>query len=138
MGVTVASAMGIKLAKPQQPVIAIVGDGTLAMHGTELAVAAQYNIPVIWIVFNDSMYAMPAQGSHRMYGRTSGIELLDTNFAKWAEAYNISGYRITSPGQIGNIIRTHLQTNTPAVIDVLIDKTEVPELGARLNYGKKQ
>lgn len=137
MGVSVAAAIGVKLARPQQPVVAIVGDGTFAMHGTEIAVAAYYTVGVIWVIVNDLKFGMPEAGSLRLYGRTAGIDLPDIDFAAMAKAYNIAGYRITKPGEIQPVLEKHIRENSPAVIDVRVDTTQVPLVGERLDYGDK-
>ena len=54
MGYATAAAIGGKLAAPDRPVVAIVGDGCFLMNGMEIATAVNYDIPVVWIVQNNS------------------------------------------------------------------------------------
>jgi acetolactate synthase-1/2/3 large subunit len=128
--------MGVKLAKPGQPVVCICGDGSFLMNGNEIATAEQFKIPVIWVILNDSRYSMPAVSSQMIYHRTIGVHLSKTNFAKLAEAYNIKGYNVEKPGQLPAILAEVIALKVPAVIDVIIDTDEVPPTGNRLKYGK--
>jgi acetolactate synthase I/II/III large subunit len=136
MGASICSSMGVKLAKPDQPVVCICGDGSFLMNGNEIATAEQFNIPVIWVILNDSRYSMPAVSSQMIYGRTIGVHMSKTNFSKVAEAYNIRGFNVEHPGQLQKVLAEIIALKIPAVIDVIIDTDEVPPTGNRLKYGK--
>ncbi len=136
MGASICSAMGVKLAKPAQPVICICGDGSFLMNGNEIATAHQFKIPVIWVILNDSRYSMPAISSQMIYHRTIGVHFSKTDFTKLAEAYGIKGYKVEKPGQLPGFLQEAIAQNIPAIIDVNIDTDEVPPVGNRLRYGK--
>ncbi len=53
MGYAVAAPVGAKLARPERAVVAMVGDGSFQMNGFEVATAVNYNLPVVWVVFNN-------------------------------------------------------------------------------------
>jgi acetolactate synthase I/II/III large subunit len=131
MGASICSAMGIKLSNPDNPVICICGDGSFLMNGNEISTAEQYNIPVIWIILNDSRYSMPAVSLQRMFNRAIGVELSETNYSKLAEAYNVQGFKVTNPGDLPMILKEAVLLNKPVVIDVAIDPNEVPPIGQR-------
>lgn len=131
MGASIGSAIGLKLSLPDNPVVCICGDGSFLMGGNEIATAGQYNIPLIWIVFNDSRYGMPEASIKKMYNRTIGVSLSHTNFAKMAESVNVKGYRVETPEEFSLAFKEALDSNQPVVLDVLIDKTEVPPIGKR-------
>ncbi len=138
MGTGIASAIGIKLAKPHHPVVCICGDGSFLMHGNEVATAVHYAIAVIWIIFNDQRYAMPFIGTEKLYGpgrAESSCSLPAIDFVKVAEGYGAKAYQVTSPGQIADILKEALALNKPVVIDVKINTQEIPPLGERLSYG---
>jgi acetolactate synthase I/II/III large subunit len=136
MGASICSAMGVKLAKPDQVVICICGDGSFLMQGNEISTADQYNIPVIWVILNDSSYNMPAISSQMIYHRTVGVHFNKTNFAKLAEAYNIKGYNVEKPGELTDILSEIISSKRPAIIDVNIARDEIPPIGNRLKYKK--
>lgn len=131
MGASISSAIGIKLKSPETPVICICGDGSFHMGGNEIATAGQYNIPVIWIVFNDSCYSMPKASIKKMFNRTTGVELGKTNFAKMAESVGVKGYRVDDREAFSKALSEALTINEPVVIDVLIDAAEIPPIGQR-------
>jgi acetolactate synthase-1/2/3 large subunit len=131
MGASISSAIGIKLSTPDAPVICICGDGSFHMGGNEIATAAQFNIPVIWIVFNDSCYSMPQASIKKMFNRTIGVELVETDFAKMAESVSVKGYRVDDRDSFAKAFAEALTINKPVVIDVLIDASEIPPIGQR-------
>ncbi len=56
MGFGVAGALGAKLAAPDHPVVAVVGDSGFLMHANVVATAVEYDLPVLWIVWNNGGY----------------------------------------------------------------------------------
>jgi acetolactate synthase I/II/III large subunit len=132
MGASICSSMGVKIAQPKNTVICICGDGSFMMNGNEIVTAEQYNLPVIWIILNDSRYSMPAVSSKMIYNRTIGVEFNKIYFSKVAEAFNIKGYTVEKPGELPKILSEAISSGKPAVIDVFIDTTEIPPVGNRL------
>ena len=56
MGWSLGAAIGVHLARPSRPVVAMLGDGAMRMHGIELATAARYRIPVLYLLFDNGAY----------------------------------------------------------------------------------
>jgi len=131
MGASICASMGVKLSKPEHPVVCICGDGSFLMNGNEIATAGQFQIPVIWIILNDAKYNLPALSVKKMFNREVGVELNQTDFSEFAKALKVKGYRVEEPGKVGRILNEVLKNNQPAVIDVAIDPDEVPPIGAR-------
>ena len=57
MGFGVAGVLGAKLAAPDRPCVAVVGDGAFFMHASVLGTAVEYDLPVVWVVWNNYAYA---------------------------------------------------------------------------------
>jgi acetolactate synthase I/II/III large subunit len=131
MGASICSAIGVKISKPETPVICICGDGSFLMSGNEIATAEQFNVPVIWIILNDSRYNLPEFSIKKMFNRKIGVKLSETNFSKLAEAYNVKGYRVENPNELSRVLTEALALNKPVVIDVVIDPDEIPPIGQR-------
>ena len=74
MGFALPAAIGAKLAKPDTPVVCIIGDGDFMMCVQELAVCAMYNIPVVFLVLNNSGYISIRDGQNYLIGRQIGSE----------------------------------------------------------------
>ena len=145
MGYATAAAIGGKLAVPDRPVIAVVGDGCFQMNGMEVATAVNYDVPVIWIVYNDAKLGLVHELQKFSLGeKTVSTTFKEVNFAKVAEGLGAQGLRIERPGELSKILPQALESRKPTVIDVLIDPDEVPplerwvkgvkELNARLDY----
>ncbi len=131
MGASICSAIGVQMAKPGQPVVCICGDGSFLMFGNEIATAEQFNIPVIWIILNDSKYSLPELSLKKMFNRTIGVKLNEVNFMKFAEVFNIKGYRVEKPGELTTVLSEAIASKKPVVIDVVIDQNEMPPVGRR-------
>lgn len=131
MGASICSAIGVKLSKPDHPVICICGDGSFLMYGNEITTAEQFNIPVIWIIFNDSKYSLPSFSMKKQYNRTIGVDFRKINFSNLAEVFNVKGYRVEKPGDIHRILKEAIDLNKPVVIDAVIDTNEFPPVGKR-------
>lgn len=134
MGHGVAASIGGKMAAPDRPVVAIVGDGGFQMNGMEVATAVNHNVPVIWIILNDSGLGMVRHGQ-RMSRKA--IEVCNTyqrvNFVKIAEGLGARGVRITRPGELNRKLMDELiNSGRPTVIDVHIDAEEPPPIGSRI------
>jgi acetolactate synthase-1/2/3 large subunit len=129
MGYATAAAIGGKLAAPDRPVIAIVGDGCFQMNGMEVATAVNHNVPVVWIVQNNSKLGLV----HELQKFSLGENTVSTTFkqidiAKIAQGLGAKGYRINKPGELSEILPKALESGVPTVIDVLIDPDEVPPI----------
>lgn len=134
MGFAAAASVGGKLAAGDRPVVALVGDGSFLMNGMEVATAVNYNIPVIWVVMNNSMLGMVYHG-RKLAGLPEGIEstFKPVDFVKLAEGYGARGIRITKPGEITReMIADIISTGVPTVLDVIIDPEEVPPIHSRI------
>ncbi len=131
MGASICSSIGVKLSKPDNPVVCICGDGSFLMYGNEVATASQLDIPVIWVILNDSKYNLPAFSLKMMFNRTIGVDLMKVDFSKLAEIYNIKGFRVEKPDDLQNVFATALEINKPVIIDIVIDPNEIPPVGKR-------
>lgn len=145
MGYATAAAIGGKLAAPDRPVIAIVGDGCFLMNGMEIATAVSHDIPVVWIVHNNARLGLiHALQRYTLGDETTFAFFKEVNFAKVAEGLGAEGYRIERPGELSEILPEAIERAVPTVIDVIIDPNEAPpvdrwvkgvaELRARLDY----
>ncbi|MBM4241108.1 MAG: thiamine pyrophosphate-binding protein [Euryarchaeota archaeon] len=129
MGYATAAAIGGKLAAPERPVVAIVGDGCFMMNGMEIATAVNYDIPVVWIVQNNSKLGLVHELQRFTLGdNTVSTTFKEVNIAKIAEGLGAKGYRINKPGELPEILPEAIESSLPTVIDVVIDPDEVPPI----------
>ena len=126
MGFGVPAAIGAQLARPNQLVVAVVGDGGFQMTNQELIVAMQYNLPVKVLIMNNGYLGMVRQWQEMFYDRTySEVDLsVSPDFVKLAEAYGALGLRATRPDELEDVLATGLSHKGVAVIDVVVSKEE--------------
>lgn len=126
MGFGFPAAIGAKVAKPDDPVLSIVGDGGFLMVCQELATVKEYDIPVIVAILNNRKLGMVYQWQHLLYDqRYSETDLGQSpDFVKLAESFGIEGQRITNPGDTEEAINKAIKDNEPVVLDIVVEKNE--------------
>ncbi|MGI9252634.1 MAG: thiamine pyrophosphate-dependent enzyme, partial [Thermomicrobiales bacterium] len=127
LGYGFTTAMGVKVGKPDTPVISINGDGGFGYTLNELSVLVQHNIPLVAVVFNDSAYGNVKRIQTDDYdGKVIASDLLNPDYQKLAGAFGISGRQANSPAQLRTAIREALNANEPCLIEVPIGITPDP------------
>lgn len=122
MGYGTPAAVAAKRLNPDRTVVAFAGDGCFMMHGQELATAMQYDLPIIIIVINNSMYGTIRMHQEREYpARLSGTELKNPAFADLARAYGAHGELVEETAQFGPALARSLASGKPSLIEIRID-----------------
>ncbi|MEC8907152.1 MAG: biosynthetic-type acetolactate synthase large subunit [Verrucomicrobiota bacterium] len=127
MGFGFPAAIGAQLARPEDTVIAVVGDGGYQMTLCELATVALHKLPVKILVLNNHYLGMVRQWQELFFdNRESGVDLEgNPDFVKLAEAYGIKGFNIKRPADVGKILNKAISYNDgPCVINAECVKTE--------------
>ena len=132
MGWAIGSSIGTSLANNNRPVVCLTGDGAMLMSGGEVTVALQEKLPVFFIILNDSEYGMVRQGQTIGGGEAIGYELPKIDFVQYAESMGITSCLINSVEDLQNLNIKELMQNGPVILDVRIDKKEVPPISSRL------
>ncbi len=126
LGYAFPTALGAKVACPDQPVLAVCGDGGFLYNSQELATAVQYGINAIVIVFNDNSYGNVARDMDDAWGGTIGTDLHNPDFMKLAEAYGAIGMRAKEPTDVGHLVREAVAVNGPVLIEVPVGRMSGP------------
>jgi len=138
MGWAIGSAVGTALARPQDPVVCITGDGSMLMNGQEITVAQQHGVRVIFIVLNDGQLGMVRHGQRLAKAEEIGTQLPSVDFAAFAQAMGIDGFVIETPDDLMSLdIASICNKPAPSLLDVRIDRNEVPPIGIRTSSLKK-
>ncbi len=127
MGFGFPAAIGAQFARPEDTVIAVVGDGGYQMTLCELATVALHKLPVKILVLNNHYLGMVRQWQELFFdNRESGVDLEgNPDFVKLAEAYGIKGFNIKRPADVGKILEKAISYNDgPCVINAECVKTE--------------
>jgi len=139
MGFGIAGVLGARLARPNSPCVTLCGDGGFMMMPHVVATAVEYNLPAVWVLQNN--YAIGTiRDLQRAYhdGREIGTsfvnertgQLWNPDFAKMADAMGGRGIRIEHPDQFGDAYREAIRSNTPTVLEVIINRdTGIPITG---------
>jgi acetolactate synthase-1/2/3 large subunit len=119
MGYALPAAMAAKLTSPERDCVAVCGDGGFAMTMNALLTAAQYRIPVVTVVLNNSVLGWVKDGQRRRGDRFIASELGRTDYARIAQAMGCVGIRVeTLKELLGELDRVRAATE-PVVLDVV-------------------
>ncbi|MFP7171577.1 thiamine pyrophosphate-binding protein [Terribacillus sp. 7520-G] len=135
MGFGSSAAIGAKIAAPEKIVVSLIGDGGFGQNPSVLATAKEENIPVVWVVMNNSAFGTIAGLEMAHYDTTYGTRFqADGNsytpdFAAIAEGYGIKGIKIETAAQFKVALKEAIAANEPVVIDVAMKNEPVPTDG---------
>ncbi|HUL28177.1 MAG TPA: thiamine pyrophosphate-binding protein [Streptosporangiaceae bacterium] len=123
-----AGVLGARLAAPDTPAVAVVGDGGFLMLPSVVASAVEYGIPAVWLVWNNGGYISIRDQQRGYFG--AGRELATSfryaatggpysaDYAAMARSMGAQGLRAETPGDLGSALQAALGSGLPTVIDV--------------------
>jgi len=138
MGFGVCGVLGAQLAAPDRPCVAVVGDGGFTMTPYVLCTAVEYELPCIWIVWNNFAWGAIRDIQYGMFGgrehgtafykgkQGPGGERYNPDFAAWARACGADGMTVTRSEDLGPAVSLALHNRRPCVIDVHVDSEVRP------------
>jgi acetolactate synthase-1/2/3 large subunit len=135
MGFGLPAAIGVKIARPDRPVVVVMGDGGFAMSGMEVLTAARDGINVTVVVFNDGKLNLIRLQQLREYGRAHAIDLHDLNLERFAQAAGI-GYRRASDGMVGALTDA-LTSRQSNIVEVVVGDSNQIRLVTARSYAKE-
>jgi acetolactate synthase-1/2/3 large subunit len=122
MGYGLPAAIAAKILYPERTVIAFAGDGCFMMTAQELATAVQYDLPIVLIIADNSMYGTIRMHQEKAYpGRVSGTSLINPDFAEMARSFGARGVTVTETGEFEAAFADALSSGRPAVIALKLD-----------------
>jgi len=131
MGFATSGILGAKLAAPDRPRVAVVGDGSFLMTPDALATAVEYDIPVVWVVWNNQGYCSIRDIQHGMF---AGRELATSfqndgsrapyspDFAARARSFGVASHTVIHAGEVEDAIITAIAANRPYLIEVPVER----------------
>ena len=120
-GYAYPTAIGAKMAAPERPAIAYVGDGAWGMSLNETLTAVRENVPVVAVVFNNGQWGAEKKNQIDYYAdRYVGSNLANPSFAAVAESMGALGVRVDQPDQVGDALQAALASGRPAVLEVMV------------------
>jgi len=123
LGFGFPSALGVKVAHPDKPVVSIAGDGGFLFGVQELATAAQYGIALVTLVFNNAAYGNVLRDQRTAFGnRVIGAALDNPDFMVLAKSFGVEGHRVASPAALRPVLQKAIRAKGPVLIEI-----EVPQ-----------
>ncbi|MFE3176913.1 thiamine pyrophosphate-dependent enzyme [Amycolatopsis sp. NPDC059090] len=121
LGYGFPTALGVKAARPDVPVISVTGDGGFLFGSSELATAVQHGIGLVTVVFNNNQYGNVQQMQRRVYGnRVIATDLVNPDFVALSEAFGAEAFRVSSPGELAVVLPKAVESGQPCVVEVQV------------------
>jgi benzoylformate decarboxylase len=121
-------SLGVKLACPERPVVAVVGDGSAIFYCQALWTAAHYNIPVVFVLLANAGYSTLKKVKigdlgEKARGRYLGLNISEPqiNFSTLAESLGIRGKRVENPEALEEAFKSVIKEKKPALVEVILD-----------------
>jgi benzoylformate decarboxylase len=130
LGWGLGCAVGVKLAWPDRPVVALLGDGA-ALYGIQgLWTAAHHRIPVTFLIANNAQYRILKIGGDVMQlpqmaeKKYLGLDLVEpeVDFVGLARSFGVTAHRVTEPDELSERVRDALNRTEPILLDVPIER----------------
>jgi acetolactate synthase I/II/III large subunit len=122
IGTALATAMGVKLGRPDARVICVTGDGSFMMEQQELATATFHKIPIFVLILRNNAYGGMKRDQMKTYGgRVIGTELFIPDLPKLAELYGAKGFAVTKKEELKPVFQQALASDEFVVVDVKLD-----------------
>lgn len=127
LGHSYATGLGVQVAHPNKKVVTVAGDGGFLFNVQEMATAAQFNIPMVCIVFNDNAYGNVQriqQTSHA--GRVIASDLQNPDFVKLGESFGVKSCRTDNPEGLRKALAEAFDHTGPNLIEVQMKLEDIP------------
>jgi len=123
MGFGIPAGMGVALAKPDRPIVVIVGDGGFQMTVQELGTIAQYNLPVKIVLLNNNFLGMVRQWQQLFFSnRYSSTELINPDFLKISEGFGVPSKQISERDNLKQTLQELIDVDGPFMLEVKVEK----------------
>ncbi len=130
IGAALPYALAARLARPEAPVVALMGDGTFGFHPAEIDTAVRYALAFLLVVGHDARWNAEYQIQVRDYGaqRAVGCELLPTRYDRVCEAFGGHGELVSEADALLPAARRALASGLPACLNVAIEGLAAPDI----------
>jgi acetolactate synthase-1/2/3 large subunit len=124
MAFALPGALGVKLAKPDRKVLAVMGDGAFLMNSQEIETAVRERIPLIVLIWEDSAYGLIEWKMDLELGEHSNVAFTNPDVVKYADSFGAKGYRLSSADELLPTLRAALQEDAVSIIACPVDYSE--------------
>ncbi len=124
MAFALPGALGVKLARPEAKVLAVVGDGAFLMNSQEIETAVRERIPLVVLIWEDGGYGLIEWKMDLELGEHHYVTFNNPDVVTYAESFGAKGYRITAADQLLPTLRTALADDGVSLIACPVDYSE--------------
>ena len=122
MGYGLPAALGMQTLYPQRTVVCVAGDGDFLMTGQDFATAVQYELPIIVLISDNSLYGTIRMHQEREYpGRVVATQLRNPDFAAYAQAFGGFGIKVEKTADFPAAFAAAKKSGKPSIIQLKID-----------------
>jgi acetolactate synthase-1/2/3 large subunit len=132
MGFALPGAMGVKLARPDAKVLAVVGDGAFMMNSQEIETAVRERIPLVVLIWEDDGYGLIEWKMDLELGEHYYVKFSNPDIVPYAESFGAKGYRINSAEELLPTLKAALDDDGVSLISCPVDYSENLRLTDRL------
>ena len=135
MGFGPAAVLGVKMAQPARAAVALIGDGAFGSNPSVVATAMEANLPVVWVVMDNSAFGTIAGLEKMHYGTSFGClferngETYTVDYAAIARGFGARGISVKSAADLGPALTEALASDFPTVIQVPMENAPTPTPG---------
>ena len=126
LGYAFPTALGVKVAKPDRPVVCVAGDGGFMFNASELSTAVKYGINLVTVIFRNDSYGNVARDLEEGFNGAYETDLHNPDFIKFAESFGAVGMRAEDPLTLETMLPQALECNAPVLIDVPFGEMPIP------------
>jgi benzoylformate decarboxylase len=126
IGWALPAAIGIQLAHPERPVVAVVGDGSSMYSIQALWTAAHLDLPITYVIPNNQGYRILKQRLLAFHGNDHyvGMDIQDPpiDFSAVARSMGMTAHRIEAPDEIRDALTTSIESKRPTLLEVMVER----------------
>ncbi|AID37429.1 biosynthetic-type acetolactate synthase large subunit [Candidatus Walczuchella monophlebidarum] len=123
MGFSLPAAMGAKFGARYRQIICVIGDGGFQMTFQELGILLKNNLPIKIVLLNNGFLGMVRQWQELFFKRRYAFSaLLNPDFIRLAQAYNISGKKIEKRKKIPEAVKEMFDCNTAYLLEIIVER----------------
>ena len=128
IGVGFPTALGVKLARPELPVLSLQGDGAWSMALQEVMTAVREKLNVVTVIFNNQVYGAERRNQFDFFGeRYFFTDLQNPSFADVAQSMGALGIAVQRHDEIGDAVRRAFAADRPVVVEIMTDPSILNE-----------
>ena len=128
-GYAYPTVIGAKIARPERPAIAYVGDGAWGMSMAEVMTCVKEKIPTVAVVFNNNQWGAEKKNQIDYFdSRFVGTPLNNPDFSEVARTMGAEGYRVEHEDEVSDALKAALRIGKPAVVEIMLTQELVEPL----------